>query len=106
MAQDTLLGFPAHTLPYRCGKFITLSTASDGVTKVTPPFLCYAAAPRTALRCDAPDDGKADAEIAKFRRFCGVPWQSCRRGYNRNRKGTADKRLALKEDQKNLTVSL
>ena len=28
MAQDTLLGFPAHTLPYRCGKFITLSTAS------------------------------------------------------------------------------
>ena len=29
MAQDTLLGFPAHTLPYRCGKFITLSTASE-----------------------------------------------------------------------------
>lgn len=28
MAQDTLLGFPAHTLPYRCGKFITLSTAT------------------------------------------------------------------------------
>ena len=28
MAQDTLLGFPAHTLPYRRGKFITLSTAS------------------------------------------------------------------------------
>ena len=29
MARDTLLGFPAHTLPYRRGKFITLSTASD-----------------------------------------------------------------------------
>ena len=28
MARDTLLGFPAHTLPYRRGKFITLSTAS------------------------------------------------------------------------------
>ena len=26
MAQDTLLGFPAHTLPYRCGEFTTLST--------------------------------------------------------------------------------
>ena len=29
MVQDTLLGFPAHTLPYRRGKFITLSTASE-----------------------------------------------------------------------------
>ena len=28
MAQDTLLGFPAHTLPYRCGGFTTLSTVS------------------------------------------------------------------------------
>ena len=28
MAQDTLLGFPAHTLPYRCGEFTTLSTVS------------------------------------------------------------------------------
>ena len=28
MARDTLLGFPAHTLPYRRGKFITLSTVS------------------------------------------------------------------------------
>ena len=28
MAQDTLLGFPAHTLPYRRGKFTTLSTVS------------------------------------------------------------------------------
>ena len=25
--QDTLLGFPAHTLPFRCGEFTTLSTA-------------------------------------------------------------------------------
>ena len=28
MAQDTLLGFPAHTLPYRRGEFSTLSTDS------------------------------------------------------------------------------
>ena len=28
MAQDTRLGFPAHTLPYRRGKFTTLSTVS------------------------------------------------------------------------------
>ena len=28
MAQDTLLGFPAHTLPYRCGGFTTLLTVS------------------------------------------------------------------------------
>ena len=30
MAQDTHLGFPAHTLPYRCEKLSTLSTASKG----------------------------------------------------------------------------
>ena len=28
MAQDTLFGFPAHTLPYRRGEFTTLSTVS------------------------------------------------------------------------------
>ena len=28
MTQDTLLGFPAHTLPYRRGEFTTLSTVS------------------------------------------------------------------------------
>ena len=28
MAQDTLLGFPAHTLPYRFGGFTTLLTVS------------------------------------------------------------------------------
>ena len=28
MAQDTPLGFPARTLPYRCGKPTTLSTVS------------------------------------------------------------------------------
>ena len=33
MARDTLLGFPAHTLPYRRGKFITLSTASSAAQK-------------------------------------------------------------------------
>ena len=29
MAQDTPLGFPAHTLPYRRGEFTTLSTVSE-----------------------------------------------------------------------------
>ena len=29
MAQDTLLGFPAHTLPFRRGEFTTLSTVSQ-----------------------------------------------------------------------------
>ena len=29
MARDTPLGFPAHTLPYRCGGFTTLSTVSS-----------------------------------------------------------------------------
>ena len=33
MAQDTLLGFPAHTLPYRRGEFTTLSTVS-GITEL------------------------------------------------------------------------
>ena len=28
MAQDTLLGFPAHTLPYRRGEFTDLLTVS------------------------------------------------------------------------------
>ena len=28
MAQDTLLGFPAHTLPFRCEESTSLSTAS------------------------------------------------------------------------------
>ena len=57
MARDTLLGFPAHTLhpqgvcgirkaaepltadlPYRRGKFITLSTASAGGLLATGSF--------------------------------------------------------------------
>ena len=29
MAKDTLLGFPAHTFPYRRGEFTTLSTVSS-----------------------------------------------------------------------------
>ena len=32
MAQDTLLGFPAHTLPYRRGEFTTLLTVSRNVS--------------------------------------------------------------------------
>ncbi len=39
MARDTLLGFPAHTLPYRRGKFITLSTASCAPAKCRGAFL-------------------------------------------------------------------
>ena len=33
MVQDTILGFPAHTLPYRRGKFTTLSTVSKPARK-------------------------------------------------------------------------
>ena len=33
MVQDTLLGFPAHTLPYRRGKFTTFSTVSKPARK-------------------------------------------------------------------------
>ena len=32
MAQDTLLGFPAHTLPFRRGEFTTLSTVFNCIT--------------------------------------------------------------------------
>ena len=32
MAQNTLLGFPAHTLPYRRGEFTTLLTVSRNVS--------------------------------------------------------------------------
>ncbi len=32
MAQDTLLGFPAHTLPYRRGEFTALLTVSRNVS--------------------------------------------------------------------------
>ena len=41
MAQDTLLGFPAHTLPYRRGEFSTLSTDSIyDVGFVSRSYLC------------------------------------------------------------------
>ena len=33
MAQDTLLGFPAHTLPFRRGEFTTLLTISAAARK-------------------------------------------------------------------------
>ena len=39
MAQDTLLGFPAHTLPYRRGEFTTLLTVS-GLPLRGRSFLC------------------------------------------------------------------
>ena len=32
MAQDTLLGFPAHTFPYRRGEFTALLTVSRNVS--------------------------------------------------------------------------
>ena len=40
MARDTPLGFPAHTLPYRCGEFTTLSTVSGshGIYPWLPVF--------------------------------------------------------------------
>ena len=41
MAQDTLLGFPAHTLPYRCGGFTTLSTVSIGAILAPISTFCY-----------------------------------------------------------------
>ena len=40
MAQDTLLGFPAHTLPFRCGESTSLSTASlPGCCRAVPYLL-------------------------------------------------------------------
>ena len=41
MAQDTRLGFPAHTLPYRRGEFTTLLTVTTeaGRLCVRPRFL-------------------------------------------------------------------
>ena len=44
MAQDTLLGFPAHTLPYRRGEFAALSTVSEpqGFLRF---FSCYGRQP-------------------------------------------------------------
>ena len=39
MAQDTLLGFPAHTLPYRRGEFTTLSTVSAELLKRSSALL-------------------------------------------------------------------
>ena len=57
MAQDTLLGFPAHTLPYRCGGFTTLSTVSKGHDKchalllnIETIFRIYAVLPDTQCR--------------------------------------------------------
>ena len=52
MARDTPLGFPAHTLPYRCGEFTTLSTASGppalpGVLSVLRIF-CFLAPAKSA----------------------------------------------------------
>ena len=52
MAQDTLLGFPAHPLPYRCGEFTVLSTVlffMTPVMKMRPPVF-YTAFARYYLR--------------------------------------------------------
>ena len=47
MAQDTLLGFPAHTLPYRRGKLTSLSTVSAGVPAFAgTPAVCVKSARR------------------------------------------------------------
>ena len=43
MAQDTLLGFPAHTLPYRHVKFAALSTKKrTELTKFCPFMTVFA----------------------------------------------------------------
>ena len=43
MAQDTLLGFPAHTLPYRRVKFAALSTKKrTELTKFCPFMTVFA----------------------------------------------------------------
>ena len=43
MAQDTLLGFPAHTLPYRHVKFAALSTKKrTELTKFCPNMTVFA----------------------------------------------------------------
>ena len=45
MVQDTLLGFPAHTLPYRRGEFTVLSTVlffMTPVMKKRPPVFSTA----------------------------------------------------------------
>ena len=47
MAQDTLLGFPAHTLPYRRRKLTTLSTVSR---KKTPVGSSYASVSKKSFR--------------------------------------------------------
>ena len=39
MAQDTLLGFPAHTLPFRCGESTSLSIASVPLSLRTAALL-------------------------------------------------------------------
>ena len=42
MAQDTLLGFPAHTLPFRCGESTSLSTPSTEAGRLcVRPRLLY-----------------------------------------------------------------
>ena len=46
MAQDTLLGFPAHTLPYRRGEFTTLLQSKfyrrdDQFTVAIPTAVAY-----------------------------------------------------------------
>ena len=40
MAQDTLLGFPVHTLPYRRRKLTTLSTVSGAAQNAPRLFQC------------------------------------------------------------------
>ena len=53
MAQDTLLGFPAHTLPYRRGEFTTLSTVSAG------PDRKFLSGPALLLLLYLPTEGPA-----------------------------------------------
>ena len=58
MAQDTLLGFPAHTLPYRCVGFTTLSTVSRlHRNKSVQPFQQYFSSENPSAFCSGWDGG-------------------------------------------------
>ena len=74
MAQETPLGFPAHALPFRCGKSPTLSTASiflrltvlplSGRVPALPDRSAGSVPPASRWRSGAPADPAAGAAPA------------------------------------------
>ena len=73
MAQDTLLGFPAHTLPYRCGGFTTLLTVSTtpSIRMVLFSYLfCCLCLPAGFPALNGPQQSSAlpQAQQSKYRR--------------------------------------